>query len=76
METIAQVLRVLFLETKSDDVIDSWLSQFSCGKYQDSEINQGVFSRQLVTISMANTLDQGKVIHQVLVDLKSATYRV
>lgn len=68
METIAQVLRVLFLETKSDDVIDSWLSQFSCGKYQDSEINQGVFSRQLVTISMANTLDQGKVIHQVLVD--------
>lgn len=68
METIAQVLRVLFLETKSDDVIDSWLSQLSCGKYQDSEINQGVFSRQLVTISMANTLDQGKVIHQVLVD--------
>lgn len=68
METIAQVLSVLFQETKSDDVIDSWLFQSDNGKYLDMDINQELFTRQLVTISMANTLDQGNIIHQVVED--------
>lgn len=68
METIAQVLRVLFQETKSDDVIDSWLHQGDFGEYLDHAIDNDLFSRQLVTVDFAKTIDQGNVIGKVAMD--------
>ena len=68
METISQVLRVLFQEMRSEDVIDRILQK--SGKYSDFEslVDSDIFARQLLHIDAAKTLDHAAVIYNVLRD--------
>lgn len=68
METINQVLKVLFQEVRSEDVIDRILLKSS--KYSDFEslVDSDIFARQLLHVDAAKTLDHAAVIYNVLRD--------
>lgn len=68
METLNQVLKVLFEETRSEDVIDAYLDKrvkyVGIGRFVDERI----FCQQMVRVNMAHTLDQAEVLYHVLSD--------
>lgn len=68
METIIQVLKVLFQEVRSEDVISQVMSN-SC-KYSDfdSLVDSEIFARQLLHIDAAKTLDHAYITYNVLRD--------
>lgn len=68
MENICQILKVLFVETKSDDVIESWLQQKGLEGYLGNKLDIDLFSRQLSHIDPSKTLDQGNIVGRVVKD--------
>ena len=68
METLNQVLKVLFEETRSEDVIDTYIDKSV--KYIGSErfVDERIFCQQMVRVNMAHTLDQAEVLYHVLSD--------
>lgn len=56
MENICQILKVLFVETKSDDVIESWLQQKGLEGYLGNKLDIDLFSRQLSHIDPSKHL--------------------
>lgn len=68
METINQVLKVLFQEVRSEDIIEQVMSK-SC-KYSDfdSLVNGEIFARQLLHVDGAKTLDHAYITYNVLRD--------
>lgn len=68
MENICQILKVLFQETKSDDVIESWLHDRDYGDYMGNKIDRELFSRQFSHIDSSKTLDQGNIVGKVVED--------
>ena len=53
METLNQVLKVLFEETRSEDVIDTYIDK--CVKYIGIErfVDERIFCQQMVRVNMA-----------------------
>lgn len=68
METINQVLKVLFQEERSEDVIDRILLKSSKYSDFDSLVDSDIFARQLLHVDAAKTLDHAAIIYNVLRD--------
>ena len=68
METINQVLKVLFQEVRSEDVIAQILKCSDMYNNFDSLVDEGIFSRQLLHINAAKTLDHADIIYHVFRD--------
>lgn len=68
METINQVLKVLFQEVRSEDIIDRILLKSSKYSDFDSLVDGDIFARQLLHVDAAKTLDHAAVIYNVLRD--------
>lgn len=68
METINQVLKVLFQETRSDDLIDMVLESADSFSPFHSLLDEDVFARQLLHVDVAKTIDQAEVVYHVLSD--------
>ena len=56
METINQVLKVLFQEVRSEDVITQILKVADTYHNFDSLVDQGIFARQLLHVNASETL--------------------
>lgn len=68
METINEVLKVLFLETKPEDLI-ARLVDGSVGYSDfDSFVDKDIFSRQIINNSHAKSIDQAEIVYNVLHD--------
>lgn len=65
METINQVLKVLFQEERSEDVIDRILLKSSKYSDFDSLVDSDIFARQLLHVDAAKTLDHAAIIYCV-----------
>lgn len=68
MENICQILNSLFQETKSDDIIDSWLSNDLMIQKSDSLLDIDLFSQQIAHFDAARTLDQARIMGKVVKD--------
>ena len=68
METLNQVLKVLFEETRSEDVLDAYLDRNTKCAGIKRFIDEKAFCQQMVRVNMAHTLDQAEVLYQVLCD--------
>lgn len=68
METLNQVLKVLFEETRSEDVLDAYLDRNTKCVGIERFIDEKAFCQQMVRVNMAHTLDQAEVLYQVLCD--------
>ena len=68
METINQVLKVLFQEVRSEDVMAQILKCSDMYNNFDSLVDEGIFSRQLLHINAAKTLDHADIIYHVFRD--------
>lgn len=68
METINQVLKVLFQEVRSEDIIAQVLSKTNNFSDFDSLVDCDIFARQLLHVDGAKTLDHAIVIYNVLRD--------
>lgn len=75
METVNQVLKVLFQEVRCEDVIDRLLD--NSGKYQNYAVlvDEGSFTRQLLHVDVAKTLDHADIVYHVLRDEWSRPHR-
>lgn len=68
METINKVLKVLFHEVRSEDVIHQVLSNAKRYSNFESLVDKDIFARQMLHIDEVKTLDQAEVDYQVLHD--------
>lgn len=68
METINQVLKVLFQETRSDDIMDKVLRNSEPFSPFHSLVDEDIFARQLLHVDVAKTIDQAEVIYHVFSD--------
>ena len=68
METINQVLKVLFQEVRSEDVITQILKVADTYHNFDSLVDQGIFARQLLHVNASETLDHAGIVYHVFRD--------
>lgn len=68
METINQVIKVLFQEVRSEDVISYILKGSDSFHNFDSLVDSDIFARQLIHVNAAKTLDHAEIIYNVLRD--------
>ena len=68
METINQVIKVLFQEVRSEDVISYILKGSDSFHNFDSLVDSDIFARQLIHVNAAKTLNHAEIIYNVLRD--------
>lgn len=68
METLNQVLKVLFQEVRSEDIISLILSTSGSYNNFDCLVKEDIFVRQLLHVDTAMTLDHAEVVYHVLHD--------
>lgn len=74
METINKVLKVLFHEVRSEDVIRQVISNTKRYSNFESLVDKDIFARQLLHVDEVKTIDQAEVDYQVLHDKWSLPY--
>lgn len=68
METLNQVLKVLFQETRSEDILEAYLDRQTEYSGMNRFTDVDMFGRQMVKVNLAHTLDQAEVLYHVLCD--------